>query len=201
MKIIVYLGEVEERRLDLRAACTSMTDFCVRRLGMSLLAKLEKRRRLRATPPTRRRPTKPGTVARAVRREVFERDDEQCTFRDERGERCPSRTLLEIDHVQSKALGGSDDASNLRVRCRAHNQLHAEDVFGKDHVARQRNLRRRKSAARADSVDGAMRGLLHLGFARHDARRSLDELARRHANDVAPLSLAQVLREAIAMLT
>ena len=34
-RLVVHLIEVEERRLDLRAACTSMFDFCVRRLGMS----------------------------------------------------------------------------------------------------------------------------------------------------------------------
>ena len=34
-RVIVHLIEVEERRLDLRAACTSMFDFCTRRLGMS----------------------------------------------------------------------------------------------------------------------------------------------------------------------
>src|SRR6476661_4109803 len=34
-RIVLYLGEVEERRLDLRAACSSMFDFCVHRLGMS----------------------------------------------------------------------------------------------------------------------------------------------------------------------
>src|SRR3954451_23970277 len=34
-RVIVHLIEVEERRLDLRAACTSMFDFCQRRLGMS----------------------------------------------------------------------------------------------------------------------------------------------------------------------
>src|SRR4051794_14445331 len=34
-RLIVHLVEVEERRLDLRAACTSMFDFCQRRLGMS----------------------------------------------------------------------------------------------------------------------------------------------------------------------
>jgi hypothetical protein len=34
-RLIVHLVEVEERRLDLEAACTSMLDFCVRRLGMS----------------------------------------------------------------------------------------------------------------------------------------------------------------------
>lgn len=34
-RMIVHLMEVEERRLDLRAACTSMFDFCQRKLGMS----------------------------------------------------------------------------------------------------------------------------------------------------------------------
>ena len=34
-RLIAHLIEVEERRLDLRAACTSMFDFCRRRLGMS----------------------------------------------------------------------------------------------------------------------------------------------------------------------
>ena len=34
-RLIVHLIEVEDRRLDLRAACTSMFDFCQRRLGMS----------------------------------------------------------------------------------------------------------------------------------------------------------------------
>src|SRR3954463_1235987 len=34
-RMIVHLIEVEERRLDLRAACTSMFDFWQRKLGMS----------------------------------------------------------------------------------------------------------------------------------------------------------------------
>src|SRR4051794_24362982 len=33
-RLLVYLGEVEERRLDLEGACSSLFDFCVRRLGM-----------------------------------------------------------------------------------------------------------------------------------------------------------------------
>lgn len=34
-RLVVFLIEIEERRLDLKAACTSMFDYCVRRLGMS----------------------------------------------------------------------------------------------------------------------------------------------------------------------
>src|SRR5262249_41627099 len=34
-RLLAYLGEVEDRRLDLEAACSSLFDFCVRRLGLS----------------------------------------------------------------------------------------------------------------------------------------------------------------------
>jgi hypothetical protein len=34
-RLIQHLVEVEDRRLHLKAACSSMFDFCVRRLGMS----------------------------------------------------------------------------------------------------------------------------------------------------------------------
>src|SRR6202030_4280698 len=34
-RLLVHLIEVEARRLDLRSACSSLFDFCQRRLGMS----------------------------------------------------------------------------------------------------------------------------------------------------------------------
>src|SRR5579872_4047824 len=34
-RLLLHLVEVEARRLELRSACSSMFDFCVRRLGMS----------------------------------------------------------------------------------------------------------------------------------------------------------------------
>ena len=55
----------------------------------------------------------------------------QCTFVDPiSGARCSSRYKLENDHANAKAKGGSDHISNLRLRCRAHNQLAAIEDFG-----------------------------------------------------------------------
>jgi hypothetical protein len=34
-RLLKHLVEVEERRIHLRAACSSLFDFCVRRLGLS----------------------------------------------------------------------------------------------------------------------------------------------------------------------
>mgnify|MGYP000861098556 CR=1 FL=1 len=34
-RLLAHLGEVKERRLDLESACSSLYDFCVRRLRMS----------------------------------------------------------------------------------------------------------------------------------------------------------------------
>src|SRR5215471_5001181 len=52
-RLLGYLGEVEERRLDLESACSSLFDFCVRRLAMS---EDEAWRRVAAARLTRRFP-------------------------------------------------------------------------------------------------------------------------------------------------
>jgi hypothetical protein len=119
----------------------------------ALLEKLESERLGKTTRPRRaasRGATSKG-VPRSVRRDVFARDGEQCTFVDEEGRRCPSRAFLELDHVESRALGGSDEASNLRVLCRPHNRLHAEAVFGRELVRVRMHFRRRKYAAHRTS--------------------------------------------------
>lgn len=120
----------------------------------ALLVNLE-RDRLGRTSPTaavrKPRPAKPERVTQATRRSVFERDGERCTFVGDGDERCPSRTFLELDHIEPRARGGAGDASNLRVRCRAHNRLHAEDLFGRAQVERAIHIRQRRSPA----LDGA----------------------------------------------
>src|SRR5947209_6091868 len=34
-RLLEYLGEIAERRLELESACSSLVDFCIRKLGMS----------------------------------------------------------------------------------------------------------------------------------------------------------------------
>lgn len=113
-----------------------------------LLERLEKRTRGATSRPRTKAPgpVRAGYVPRATRYEVFMRDGNQCTFTTDDGKRCASRTLLELDHIQPRGRGGGEDAANLRVRCRAHNQLYAEQVYGARHVARKIQNRRRKEA-------------------------------------------------------
>ncbi|HVR18815.1 MAG TPA: HNH endonuclease signature motif containing protein, partial [Polyangiaceae bacterium] len=105
------LGVVIERAVDLL-----LLDLERKRLG----------RTKRPRSPQTAGAARTSRVRSAVRREVFERDGAQCTYVAEDGRRCESRTFLELDHAEPKAVGGSDEAQNLRVRCRAHNQLWAE---------------------------------------------------------------------------
>jgi 5-methylcytosine-specific restriction endonuclease McrA len=143
------LREKLERAVDLMRHRSPTGDLAVViELAMDgLLEKLEKEARGKTARPQRTpRASKPDHVKRSVRREVFERDGAQCTFADAEGHRCSSRAFLELDHIESRALGGSSDASNLRVLCRAHNQLHAEEVFGRENVARQIHVRQRTLA-------------------------------------------------------
>ncbi|MET0791713.1 MAG: HNH endonuclease signature motif containing protein [Polyangiaceae bacterium] len=99
--------------------------------------------------PEHTHPVAHVTVAKRIRRrpaavvrEVFLRDGKQCSYVSSDGRRCTSRRCLELDHVQPWAIGGADEANNLRVRCRAHNQRYAKQCFGELHVraARARKL-------------------------------------------------------------
>ena len=196
-----------------------------------LLAKLEKERLGKVNTPRAPATGRPGSSARpatergraipiGVRRAVFERDGEQCTFLDDAVNRCPQRGHLELDHIEARALGGTSVASNLRVRCRAHNRLAAEDVFGKAHSPERIDLRQRRSraitATRRPScpppppppaapspqvMERAVFGLENMGFSRSDARRAVDLVTHRRGANTEALDVTDLVRGAIAALT
>ncbi len=71
-----------------------------------------------------------------VEREVWQRDGGQCSFVNPASkQRCTSKHGLELDHIHPHALGGGQTTNNLRLRCRAHNQLAAVQSFGQDKMA------------------------------------------------------------------
>jgi hypothetical protein len=160
------------------------------------------------------RSTRPGYVPRAVRRAVFERDGERCAFIDEHGQRCECRTWLELDHAIPRALGGADDPDNLSVRCRAHNYLAAELLFGREHIERRIAERRFVKPPRQELSDRprqrgnltpavesdiklALHALCGMGFRAREGRRALGIVRQRRA---APCSIETLLREALAVL-
>jgi len=70
-----------------------------------------------------------------IRREVFARDQNQCTFTTSDGKRCEAKTRLEVDHILPKSKFGLFTADNLRLLCRTHNQLAAVQEFGLEKMA------------------------------------------------------------------
>lgn len=89
----------------------------------------------RTPPPQRRGDRESRYVPRAVRREVSQRDGEQCTFVSAEGLRCTERGRLELDHYPVPfTRGGPSTPENLRLRCAARNLLAAEQTFGRELV-------------------------------------------------------------------
>ena len=96
---------------------------------------------------TARTVTLPATGGRAhipapVRREVWARDGGRCTFLGSSGRRCESRTRLEFDHIDPASRGRPPVAADLRLRCRPHNLLHAEQTYGREYMSRFRKRQR-----------------------------------------------------------
>ena len=110
--------------------CADIPDVFERALKL-LEAALEKQRySATESPRAPRGSSDPRHVPAAVQREVWERDGGRCTYESDDGHRCTARRWLECDHIVPVARGGESTTANLRLRCKAHNQLAAEQLFG-----------------------------------------------------------------------
>jgi hypothetical protein len=101
------------------------------------IEKLEKRREARTENPrqTSKPPKSRRTISAEVRRAVSERDEGCCAWRGPDGHRCGSKWQLEYDHIDPE---GPSTVENVRMLCRPHNRLHAEEIYGKEHMDRFR---------------------------------------------------------------
>ena len=118
---------------------------------VELIRSLEKRKFAATDKPRTSRPTKASKgryVPTEVKRAVWQRDGQQCTFVSETGKRCPARSRLEFDHILEVARGGQSTVENVRLRCRAHNQYTAECRFGMDLMRRKRQQARQAAEDR-----------------------------------------------------
>ena len=78
-------------------------------------------------------------IPAAVRRSVFERDGNRCSYLDANGARCRETRRLEFHHLKPFATGGPHCASNLTLRCAAHNALAAEADFERELMEDRKN--------------------------------------------------------------
>jgi 5-methylcytosine-specific restriction endonuclease McrA len=103
------------------------------------------------TKAPRQRRERSRYIPAEVRREVYRRDEAQCTYVDGRGHRCCETHYLEFHHLQPFAKNGASVTSNLTLRCAAHNALAAEHDFGPTHMARRRGSMVHQAFAAQDS--------------------------------------------------
>ncbi len=127
---------------DLARVLDLAFDALLRQLERDKFAATEKPRTTKARDTAGKR-----HVPAKVQRAVWERDGCQCTFVSESGHRCDERRDLELDHVVPFARGGEATVAGLRLRCRPHNQLEAERMFGAGFMARKRGKSRDHSTA------------------------------------------------------
>ncbi len=73
----------------------------------------------------------------SIKREVADRDGGQCSYVSPHGVRCTQNHYLNYDHVKPFALGGKTNSDNLRLLCRAHNQMFARMTFGEVDFSRK----------------------------------------------------------------
>lgn len=175
----------------------------------ALIDRLEKRKFAKTDRP-RRCPGRTSPASRhipaRVQREVWHRDGGRCTFVSDAGLRCSARDGVEFDHVETVARGGMATVSNLRLRCRAHNQYAAEQAFGAGFMNyRRREAAEARAAAKARAaaeraeeearINDIVPWLRQLGFRLEEARR-----AAKHCERIPDAPLETRVRAALSFL-
>jgi hypothetical protein len=140
------LAEIVERGIDLLIAVVKKERFAV---GTAP----------RARPST---PLAPATrhVPDAIKRAVYERDGGRCTFTAADGRRCAETGGLELDHADGFARTRLHSVEGIRLRCRAHNQHAADEMYGRAFMENARG-RARPAATETEpppTRPGASRG-------------------------------------------
>ncbi len=90
--------------------------------------------------PRRGKPAEKRTrhIPAPVKRTVWKRDGGRCAFVDGKGRRCSATSGLEFHHIRNWARGAEHAASEIELRCRAHNQYQAVLDYGADFMACRR---------------------------------------------------------------
>jgi 5-methylcytosine-specific restriction endonuclease McrA len=123
---------------DLEAVLHEAIRCAIEKHGKRKGAVAPARKANRSAPPAPKHTDATSAIPAEVRREVWTRDGGRCAWIAADGRRCNSRWKLELDHIQPAALGGTSTVDNLRVACRPHNLLHAEQTYGREHMERFR---------------------------------------------------------------
>jgi hypothetical protein len=115
----------------LRHAVPNGDPACIVDRALTLLISELERTKTGATDcPRPGRPATQGTrhIPAHVKRTVWQRDGGRCAFVGAMG-RCDETGFLEYHHVVPFAAGGETSASNISLRCRAHNGYEAREYF------------------------------------------------------------------------
>ena len=107
----------------------------LKRLEAKRFGKVKKPRKRLGKTDTR---AKSRHIPAPVRRFVEKRDGGRCTYSDKHRRRCTKRHLLEFHHVRPFGRGGDHSPEGIVLMCRTHNQLLAEQEYGREKMTRHR---------------------------------------------------------------
>jgi 5-methylcytosine-specific restriction endonuclease McrA len=128
-----FLEKLEAARAALSHARPGANAEEILEAGLDLvLAQQAKRKGLVEKPRKESRPAESDRIPAHVKRQVWTRDGGRCQWPVGSGGICGSTLRVEFDHRVPRAWGGPSTVDNVRLLCRAHNDLAARRAFGDD---------------------------------------------------------------------
>lgn len=123
-RVSVSLSDTAMAKMDIlkaRTKCYELGELIELALDLALSATDVTKKRTNQTKKT----TKGRTIAAKVKKAVYVRAEGRCEHPG-----CDEIHFLEYDHKTPVCQGGGNELSNIRLVCRAHNQLYAIEKLG-----------------------------------------------------------------------
>jgi hypothetical protein len=147
-----FMAELEQVRAALSHQCPDGNFEDVVREAFKLVLERDRKRKALTDRPRRQQESGPRPEAEtagendryvpaAVKRAVWERDQGRCTWPMGDGALWGSTHRLEFDHDLEVALGGKPTLGNIRLLCKSHNLMKAEQHLGGSFMAKFRKGR------------------------------------------------------------
>lgn len=132
-----FLAKLEAARAALSHARPRASAEEILEAGLDfVLAQQAKRKGIVEKPRKVSPPAKADHVTARVKRVVWTRDGGRCQWPLESGGVCGSTLRVEFDHVVPRAHAGASTVENVRLLCRAHNDLAARRALGDEWMDR-----------------------------------------------------------------
>lgn len=139
-----YKIEIDRHTLELIKELTTLAgtnkNKALKEAIQAQIKTLKATRKRQTQKPSPQQEKQTRYIPESEKAKVLQRAAGRCEYLNHEGERCPNTDKLQYDHITPFAVGGKNNAENLRLLCQGHNLRYAIQYYGLKKINRNSGI-------------------------------------------------------------